>query len=186
MTEARDTSFTFHPGNTKIYQDLKGCYWVRGMKKDIADFVSQCLTLLDLPVGEGPERAPIKIVTTLECSSMGLGSRVYEFYFKFVKHQARFSCDQGSQPTSFQARLHIKWIDGLSICPRNSMSTWSASLHCIKSRHQVYLTIWKSLLKALETQLKLSTTFHPQMDEQTERLNQILEDILQGCVMDFS
>ena len=44
MTEAHDTSYTFHPGSTKMYQDLKGCYWWPGMKKEIADFVSRCLT----------------------------------------------------------------------------------------------------------------------------------------------
>ena len=27
MTEAHDTSYTFHSESTKMYQDLKGCYW---------------------------------------------------------------------------------------------------------------------------------------------------------------
>ena len=34
---------------------------------------------------------------------------------------------------------------------------------------------WKSLLKGLNTTLNFSTSFHPQMDGQTERVNQILE-----------
>ena len=45
---------------------------------------------------------------------------------------------------------------------------------------------WKSLQKAWGTQLMFSTPFHPQTDGQMERLNQILEDMLQACVMDFS
>ena len=44
MTEAHDTSYTFHRGSAKMYQDLKGCYWWPRMKKNIADFVSRCLT----------------------------------------------------------------------------------------------------------------------------------------------
>ena len=42
---------------------------------------------------------------------------------------------------------------------------------------------WKSLQQALGTQLKFSTTFHPQIDEQSERVIQILEDMLRSCTI---
>ena len=34
--------------------------------------------------------------------------------------------------------------------------------------------------------MKFSMTFHPQTDGQSERLIQVLEDMLRGCVMEFS
>src|SRR3954469_19917621 len=44
---------------------------------------------------------------------------------------------------------------------------------------------WKGLQKALGTQLRLSTSNHPQTDGQSERTIQILEDMLPPCVMDI-
>ena len=44
---------------------------------------------------------------------------------------------------------------------------------------------WKELQSALGTKLNLNTTFHRQTDGQSERLIQVLEDMLRGCVMEF-
>ncbi|GJZ13569.1 putative reverse transcriptase domain-containing protein [Tanacetum coccineum] len=44
---------------------------------------------------------------------------------------------------------------------------------------------WKSLNKALGTQLDMSTAYHPQTDGQSERTIQTLEDMLRACVIDF-
>jgi hypothetical protein len=40
--------------------------------------------------------------------------------------------------------------------------------------------------KSLGTKLIRSSAYHPQSDGQTERVNQILEDMLRACAMDCS
>nr|GEV89139.1 reverse transcriptase domain-containing protein [Tanacetum cinerariifolium] len=44
---------------------------------------------------------------------------------------------------------------------------------------------WKSLQKALGTNLDMRTAYHPQTDGQSERTIQTLEDMLRTCVIDF-
>nr|GFD04535.1 putative reverse transcriptase domain-containing protein [Tanacetum cinerariifolium] len=44
MNEAHATRYPIHPGADKMYYDLRGLYWWPRMKKDIAMYVSKCLT----------------------------------------------------------------------------------------------------------------------------------------------
>ncbi|KAG8489287.1 hypothetical protein CXB51_017338 [Gossypium anomalum] len=45
---------------------------------------------------------------------------------------------------------------------------------------------WRKLHEALGTKLHFSTAFHPQIDGQSERVIQILEDMLRCCILEFS
>ncbi|GJT43785.1 putative reverse transcriptase domain-containing protein [Tanacetum coccineum] len=44
MDEAHKTRYSVHPGADKMYHDLRDMYWWPGMKRDIATYVSKCLT----------------------------------------------------------------------------------------------------------------------------------------------
>jgi transposase InsO family protein len=42
---------------------------------------------------------------------------------------------------------------------------------------------WKSLHESMDTKLNFSSAYHPQTDDQTERTNQVLEDMLRACAL---
>ncbi|GKB23068.1 putative reverse transcriptase domain-containing protein [Tanacetum coccineum] len=44
---------------------------------------------------------------------------------------------------------------------------------------------WRSFQKALGTEISMSTAYHPEIDGQSERTIQTLEDMLRACVIDF-
>jgi hypothetical protein len=44
---------------------------------------------------------------------------------------------------------------------------------------------WEKLHESMDTKLNCSSAYHPQTDGQTERTNQILEDILRACAVKY-
>jgi transposase InsO family protein len=50
---------------------------------------------------------------------------------------------------------------------------------------QFVARFWEQLHTSLETHLIHSSAYHSQTDGQTERVNQILEDMLRDCVMEY-
>jgi hypothetical protein len=45
--------------------------------------------------------------------------------------------------------------------------------------------LWLSIQHTLETRLDMSIVFDPQTDGQSERVIQVLEDLLRACVLEF-
>ena len=38
--EAHESPYSIHPGNTKMYEDLKERFWWTNMKRDIAEYIA--------------------------------------------------------------------------------------------------------------------------------------------------
>ena len=44
LHEGHSSRYSIHPGSTKMYRDLKEYYWWPNMKREVAEWVSKCLT----------------------------------------------------------------------------------------------------------------------------------------------
>jgi bacterioferritin (cytochrome b1) len=74
------------------------------------------------------------------------------------------------------AELYIDRIVCLHGLPRTIVSDRGA---------QFVARFWEQLQESLGTKLIRSSAYHPQTDGQTERVNQILKDMLRACVIDY-
>ncbi|KAL5554224.1 hypothetical protein UlMin_041799 [Ulmus minor] len=64
LSEAHSTPYSVHPGTSKMYKDLRGHFWWPGMKKDVVEFISKCLTCQKVKAEHqrpGGELQPIEI-----------------------------------------------------------------------------------------------------------------------------
>src|SRR3954470_7648358 len=74
------------------------------------------------------------------------------------------------------AKIHMLRIVSLHGVPKGIM---------LDRGTQFTSKFWRQLHESLGTRLEFSTAFHPQTDGQTERVNQILEDMLRACALDY-
>ena len=66
------------------------------------------------------------------------------------------------------------------------MTLHGVPLTIISDRGSVFVShFWGRLQKCLGTRLLRSSAYHPQTDGQTERVNQVLEDMLRACAISF-
>ena len=187
MEEAHSSAYVMHPGSTKMYHTLREHYWWRGMKKDVAKFVSSCLICqqvkaehqrlagllqsLSIPQWKW-EKITIDFLVGLPRSQSG-----YDAIWVIVDRLKKSALPmKNSDSIEKLAELYVKEIvrlHGTLVSIVSDRDPWFAS------------RFWPSLQRALGTRLHFSTTFHPQTDGQSERTIQTLEDMLRACVLEF-
>ncbi|GJW75067.1 putative reverse transcriptase domain-containing protein [Tanacetum coccineum] len=84
-----------------------------------------------------------------------------------------------------QRRCNPSYLNGSGIISQWILSRSFLSRHKVTTPFGFASNFWRSLQKALGTNLDMSTAYHPQTDGQSERTIQTLEDMLRACVIDF-
>jgi Retroviral aspartyl protease/RNase H-like domain found in reverse transcriptase/Reverse transcriptase (RNA-dependent DNA polymerase)/Integrase zinc binding domain/Retrotransposon gag protein/Zinc knuckle len=189
LEEAHQSKFSIHPGSTKMYHDLRQSFWWNNMKKEVAEYVSKCtscqqvkairqvspglLQPLEIPEWKW-EHITMDFVTGLPLTARKLNA-VWVVVDRLTKAAHFIPYREGYDMNQF-ARLYIKEIVRLHGIPVSIVSDRDPRF---TSR------FWTSLQKAMGTELRLSSAYHPQTDGQSERTIQTLEDLLRLCVLDF-
>ncbi|GKB92100.1 putative reverse transcriptase domain-containing protein [Tanacetum coccineum] len=182
MDEAHKSKYSVHPGADKMYYDLSDRYWWPGMKKDIAEYVSKCLTCLKVNV---EHQRPSGLLQQPK-----IPAQIIHFRAKTNRFEAwneENAEDRLTKSAHFLPMREDYKMDRLA----------RLYLNVIVARHGVPILIipdrdsrftsrfWQSMQEALGTRLDMSTAYHPQTDGQSERTIQTLEDMFRACVLDF-
>jgi hypothetical protein len=189
LREAQETAYSIHPRENKMCHYLKATYWWHGMKRDVAEYVAPCDTCqrvkakhqrpdgllkpLQVPEWKWEEIAMVFIMG-LPRSESGYDSN-WVIVDRLIK-VAHFIPVKTTYSGPRLADLYMSRIVCLHGVPKKIVSDRGT---------QFTSKFWERLHETLDTQLRFSSAYHPQTDGQTERVNQILEDMLRGCVLQY-
>ncbi|GKC65899.1 putative reverse transcriptase domain-containing protein [Tanacetum coccineum] len=189
MDETHKSRYSVHPRADKMYYDLRDRYWWPRMKKDIAEYVSKCLTCLKVkaeyqkPYGllQQPkilvwkwEGIAINFVTKLPKTSSG-----HDTIWVIVDRLTKFAHFLPIREDYKMERLARLYLNDIAARHGVPISIISDRDRCFTSR------FWQSMQEELGTRLDMSTAYHPKTDGQSERTIQTLEDMLRSCIIDF-
>ena len=178
IKECHDSKWAGHPGVERTTALVQASYFWPHMRNDIEAYVRTCLMcqqdkadrqlpaglLEPLPIASRPwESVTMDFISALP-KSEGCGCIMvvvdrYSKYATFIAAPTDCKADEA-------ARLFVKHI----------IKLWGVPKSIVSDRDPRFTgRFWTELFKMLGTDLKFSTSFHPQTDGQTERINSLLE-----------
>ncbi|GJS21568.1 putative reverse transcriptase domain-containing protein [Tanacetum coccineum] len=87
MDEAYTSRYSVHPGADKMYYDLRDLYWWSGMKRDIAEYVSKCLTYSKI---KAEHQKPLGLLQELEIPEWKWEKITMDLVTKFPKSSSGY------------------------------------------------------------------------------------------------
>jgi hypothetical protein len=187
LDEPHLTRYSIHPESIEMYQDLKQHYWLTKMKIEIARNVAKCDTCQRIKAVHMKNARPLQslLVPTWKWDDISMDfivglpriSKGYDSIWVIVERLTKtthFLLVKTYYPVLTYAQLYVALILSLQGVPRTIVSDRGP---------QFVSKFWEEL--HMSTKLLHSSAYHPQTNRQTERVNQILEDMLRACVIKF-
>ncbi|GJX49787.1 putative reverse transcriptase domain-containing protein [Tanacetum coccineum] len=162
MDEAHKSKYSVHPGADKMYYDLRDRYWWPGMKKDIAEYVSKCLTCLKV---KAEHQRPSGLLQQPEIPVWKWEGIAMDFVTKLPRTSSGHDTiwvivDRLTKSAHFLPMLEDYKMERLARLYLNE----------IVARHGVPIQLYGIMIVT---------------DGQSELTIQTLEDMLRACVLDF-
>ncbi|GKB27681.1 putative reverse transcriptase domain-containing protein [Tanacetum coccineum] len=164
MDEAYKSKYSVHPGANRMYYDLRDRYWWPRMKKDIAEYVSKCLTCLKV---KAKHQRPSGLLQQPEILVWKWEGIAMDFVTKLPKTSSGHD---------------TIWV----IVDRLFMSAHFLPMPEDYKMERLAILYLNEIVARHGTRLDMSMAYHPQTDGESKRTIQTLHDMLRACVLDFA
>jgi hypothetical protein len=187
LDEAHTSRYSIHP-RSKMYHGLRQQFWWTRMKCEVARYVSECDTYRKVKADYMKPGGLLQPLSILDWKwddismyfIVGLPMTAHKFDSICVIVD-RLSKSSHFIPirTRYDARKYAAIYIARVLCLRGVPKM------IISNRGSQFIArFWEQLHASLRTHLIYSSAYQPQMDGQTECVNQILEDMLRACVLE--
>ena len=186
MFEVHNLPYAGHPGRDKTIQLLSRQFWWPKMAVDVKHYIKHCDScqrnkrsytqayglLQPLPIPNNAwQSISMDFVVKLPVTGAGHDS-ILVVVDRLTKMTHLIACNETITAQNL-ANLFINNVFKLHGIPEQ----------IITDRGSLFMSqFWKHFTQVLQIQRKVSTAYHPQTDGQTERVNQIMEDMLRHFV----
>jgi transposase InsO family protein len=189
LCEAYESAYSIHPGGNKMYHDLKATYWWYGLKRDVVEYVTLCDTCQRV---KAQHQRPAGLLQPLQVHEWKWEEIAMDFIVGLPRTQSGYDSiwvimDRLTKIAHF---IPVKTTDSgpqlIELYMSRIVCLHGVPKKIVSDRETQFTSKFcERLHETLDTQLRFSSAYHPQNDGQTERVNQILEDILRACVLQY-
>jgi hypothetical protein len=189
LHEAYESTYSIHHWGNKMYHDLKATYWWYGMKRDIAEYVALCDTCQWV---KAEHQRPAGLLQPLQVPEWKWEEIAMHFIVGLSRTQSGY--DSIWVIVDWLTKVaHLITVKTTYSGPQLAELYMSriACLHGVSKKivsnrgTQFTLKFLERLHETLVTQLRFNFAYHPETDCQTKRVNQILEDMLRACALQY-
>jgi hypothetical protein len=189
LCEAHESVYFIHPRGNKMYHDLKATYWWYSMKRDVAEYVALCDTCQRV---KAEHQRPAGLLQPLQVPEWKWEEIAMNFIVGLPRTQSGYDSIWVivNQLTKVAHFIPIKTTySGLQLAElymSRIVCLYGVPKKIVFDRGTQFTSkFWERLQEALDTQLRFSSAYHSQTDGQTKRVNQILEDMLRACALQY-
>jgi hypothetical protein len=187
LREAHEYAYSIHPGGNKMYHDLKATYWWYGMKIDMAEYVALCDTCQRV---KAEHQRPARLLQLLQVPEWKWEEITMDFIVGLPRTLSGYDSiwvivDRLTKVAQFiPVKTTYSGPQLTELYMSRIVCLYGVSKKIVSDRGTQFTSkFWERLHETIDTQLRFSSAYHPQTDGQTERVNQILEDMLRACAL---
>ncbi|WVZ80805.1 hypothetical protein U9M48_028256 [Paspalum notatum var. saurae] len=177
LSEAHDTAYSIHPGSTKMYYDLKERFWWYGMKRAVAEYVAICDTSQRV---KAEHQRPAGLLQPLKVPEWKWEEITMDFIVGLPRTQKGYN----------SIRVVVDRLSKVAhFIPVNTTYLGAKLAELYIFRIVCLHGVLKRIISDRDSQFTSRfwdwTQSSDSTDGQTERTNQILEDMLRPCAIQY-